>query len=200
MQLPDAVKYLRGLYVARFPIPAGPPGEPHEENCRQWSIRFAEQVAYNFPGQGWGMKRAGPGRPISKDTIAQRIDGEHLRIWDLLTGTGTGDPRLNDNPESEELTGQTFVPVASTNHLKLQVPNPEPPTTPTPPAPTDLSAILERLAAIETFQATQAKAVKQLSAGIAALLSRPTPEPLPIALVGRLGYNLRLTWEAPPKA
>lgn len=143
MQLPDPVKAIRSRYVAKFPIPQGPAGDQHEENCRQWSIRFAEQVAYE-QGPSWGMKRADPGRPISKDTIAYSEEGPFsgapIRIWDLLTGTGTGNPRLNEDPQSEDITGQVFVPVTPTNHLGAPAPTPQP--TPTPSV--DLSAILQK--------------------------------------------------------
>lgn len=138
MQLPDSVKNIRTRYVAAFPVPQGAPGEAFEDTARQWSIRFAEQVAYE-QGPSWGMKRADPNRPISKDTIAQSVDG-HLLIWDLLTGTGTGSPRLNENPESEDITGQVFVPVTPTNHLGTPAPAPQP----TPAPSVDLSALLQK--------------------------------------------------------
>jgi hypothetical protein len=157
MQLPDAVKQVRSRYIAEFPVPQGAPGEEFEERARQWSIHFAEQVAFELPNQGWGMKRADPNRPISKDTIARQVDGR-LLIWDLLTGTGTGSPRPVENPESEDITGQTFVPVQPTNHLRNVAPPPPPPppaaaspgsaSTPTSPASPELAAAVDHLAAI----------------------------------------------------
>jgi hypothetical protein len=216
MQLPDSVKSVRARYIAAFPIPQGSPGEGFEETARQWSIKFAEQVAFERPGEGWGMKRADPGRPISKDTIARQMDGR-LHIWDLLTGTGTGAPRLNDNPESEDVTGQTFVPVAPTNHLGGDHHN-DRDDEHGHEAPADLSDIRAALTRIEAAQSRLEAAQASLSTAIAAQatlgaaiarvaaeqerqktvlteLQARAPFKLPVALVGRLGTNIRLTWE-----
>jgi hypothetical protein len=151
MQLPDAVKQVRTRFIAAFPVPQGAPGEEFEERARQWSIHFAEQVSFELPNQGWGMKRADPNRPISKDTIARQLDGR-LLIWDLLTGTGTGSPRPVDNPESEDITGQVFVQVQPTNHLQNVA---APPAATSPGASTsgatavaDMAAVVDHLAAI----------------------------------------------------
>lgn len=150
MQLPESVKAIRSRYVAAFPVPQGEPGDAFEERARQWSIRFAEQVAFEIPDQGYGMKRADQGRPISKDTLARWAPPGALLIWDLLAGTGTGKPSLVQNPSSQDVTGQTFVAVTPTNHLRA-VPAPKPPDTPGTPQPpaVDLSDILKRLAKLE---------------------------------------------------
>ncbi|HXG72286.1 MAG TPA: hypothetical protein VNJ04_16875 [Gemmatimonadaceae bacterium] len=134
-QLPAAVLEIRARYVQMFPVPQTPGGgDAHEERCRQWSITFAEQVAYELPGKGWGMKRGDANRPISKDTIARLSDGR-LLAWDLLLGTGTGAPVLVPSPDAMDVTGQVFVPVTPTNHLgATPAPQPTPPT-PTPPQP-----------------------------------------------------------------
>lgn len=154
MQLPDSVKAIRARYVAQYPVPQGAPGEAFEETARQWSIRFAEQVAHEL-GPMWGMKRADPNRPISKDTLSFYAD-DTIRIWDLLTGTGTGAPRLVENPESEDITGQVFVPVTPTNHLgTVQPPVTTPPTLP----PADLGPVMERLNQIGQTQTENAAAL-----------------------------------------
>lgn len=161
MQLPANVLAIRDRYVAAFPVPHGEPGEAFEEQARRWSIRFAEQVAYDTGDGRWGMKRADPNRPISKDTIAFTDDGR-LFIWDLLLGTGTGAPRLVDNPHSEELFGQVFVPVAARNHLGTASPTPVPPApVPVPLPPADLGPVMTMLAAI---QAQQQAAVENMAA------------------------------------
>ncbi|HXG72304.1 MAG TPA: hypothetical protein VNJ04_16990 [Gemmatimonadaceae bacterium] len=132
MQLPASVLAIRARYVQRFPVPQTPGGgDEHEDRCREWSIRFAEQVAFERPGEGWGMKRADPGRPISKDTIARQADGR-LLAWDLLLGTGTGTPTLVPSPDAMDVTGQVFVAVTPTNHLGA---TPAPQPTPPQPAP-----------------------------------------------------------------
>ena len=198
MQLPESVKSIRARYVAAFPVPQGAPGEAHEENCRQWSIRFAEQVAFERPGEGWGMKRADGGRPVSKDTIARVLDGR-LLMWDLLTGTGTGSPRLSENPEGEDITGQVFVPVVPTNRLGTPQQPPQEPPAPPPVVvpPVDLSPVLARCDGLAAGQQAIAAELAALRVGVEELLNRPTPAPtLPPALVGTLfGYRIRLTWE-----
>lgn len=144
MQLPESIQSLLTRYVAQYPIPTGEPGEAHEEHVRQWSIRFAEQVAYS-EGKEWGMKRADPNRPISKDTLS-RYAGGKLLIWDLLIGTGTGNPRLNPNPESDDVTGQVFEPVMPRNHLDAITPS----STPLPPLPpADLGPVMAKLADLD---------------------------------------------------
>jgi hypothetical protein len=151
-KLPAEVKAIRVRYLAGFPVPQGSPGDAFEEEARQWSIRFAEQVAFERPGEGYGMKRADPNRPISKDTLCRQIDGR-LIIWDQLTGAGTGHPTLVDDPDSQDVTGQTFSPV--TPHAHVPVPAPQ------NPPPTDLTGLIRRLDAV---QAELAAVKNQLSA------------------------------------
>lgn len=148
MPLPQAVKNIRARYLAKFPLPQGDPSPEQEEICRQWSIRFAEQVAFELPGQGWGVKRADPGRPIGKDSIARQLAAEGVLLcWDLMTGAGTGRPALNDSPSSEEITGQFFETRAEffkpTNHLGTPVPDP---IDGGGGAPADFDAAITRLA------------------------------------------------------
>jgi hypothetical protein len=132
MKLPDLVKSIRSRYVAKFPIPQTPGGgAEHEERCRQWSIRFAQQVAFDLPNQGWGVKRASG--PISKDTIALQTGGR-LFVWDLLVGTGTGTPTLNEDPDGEQVFGQMFVPVDPLDSLGGATPIPGSGPTPQPPS------------------------------------------------------------------
>lgn len=230
MKLPDDIKSLRDAFVARFPVPQGEPGEAHEENVRQWSIRFAEQVAFQRPGMGWGMKRADPNRPISKDTLARSMDGK-LFIWDMLLGTGTGAPRINPDPEAEEVTGQVFVPVAQVNHLGVPA---APPATPTP-LPTDQvpvdprvvevlaallatqEALVARVGTMEMTFSTIARSFDANQATIKAMITALhdaqahaaactdainalATRPWP-AYSGRLAVNMRLVPEVPtPKA
>lgn len=152
MFLPDDVKAIRARYVVRYPVPQGVPGDAHEENCRQWSIRFAEQVRHDTDDSTWGAKRADAGRPISKDTLARNL-APKLYSWDLLSGTGTGSPTLNESPAAEDITGQVFVHVEPVDHLG------DPPP---PPPPDD----------------TLAKKLAALEARVAELEGRPVPPDL----------------------
>jgi hypothetical protein len=117
-KLPTEIKLIRTRYVAQFPLPSGPAGPDIEEAARQWSIGFAEQVAFERPGDGYGMKRADAGRPISKDTLSRQMD-DRLLIWDLLAGAGSGHPTIVDDPDSQDVTGQVFVPVVPRRHVAL---------------------------------------------------------------------------------
>lgn len=139
MKLPDRVKAIRTRYAAKFGLPHGTP-ETIDDIARQWSIGFAEQVRFETMDAKWGMKRADPGRPIGKDSIAFN-DPAGLICWDLFTGTGTGSPGLNDDPDSLAIgpgtpdgghDGQVFVPVQAVDHIgqvstpPVPVPSPKP--------------------------------------------------------------------------
>lgn len=203
MKLPASVKALLTRYVARFPIPQTPGGgDAHEERCRQWALRFAEQVAFTHPNDGWGMKRADPGRPLSKDSIARQVEAR-LLMWDLLSGAGTGSPTLVDDPDSHDVTGQVFVPVIPTNHL-AEVPDaPTPPPTP-PSPPVDQPCALARLLAarlevVEGLLRDAAQAQEQLTREVATLAAAIAATPKrgdPIEVVGEyrgpFGFKARV--------
>ena len=126
MSLPEAIKQLLFQFDARFPVPTGTPGDEHEENVRQWTLRFCQQVAYSFPNQGYGSKRSAPGYPLSKDSLAKRSAEYGLESWDLLLGVGTGNPQLSHDPQYHHIPGQVFVPVEPVNHLSVSQPAPVP--------------------------------------------------------------------------
>jgi hypothetical protein len=131
-------------FAAKFPLPQGQPGEEHENNCRAWSLTFAEQVRFSTGDERWGVKRAAG--PQSKDTIAYNHDDGSITVFDLMAGAGTGAPVLNPQPHGERVTGQTFIPVVAVDHLDstLPIPGPIPPT----PGPTPIPSteVLKRLA------------------------------------------------------
>lgn len=130
MTLPQSVLMLRDAMLAKFSLPfTAPPSSQKEDIFRQWCIKFAEQLAHTFPNEGWGMKRAEPTRPISKDTVARQLGGQ-LLIWDLFSGVGAADAAGNGTttvvpfPDAQDVTGQVFVEVIPMNHLSspLSVP------------------------------------------------------------------------------
>lgn len=140
MKLPESVKEIRRRFLEKFPVPQGEPGEHFEQQVRDWTTMFAEQVRFTLPDGGWGCKNAGGGRPRSKDVLAHigREDGK-LIGWDLFIGTGTGKPRLAEDPDSMDLTGQVFEPVTGINHLDtpdVVVPAPDVPAPPVGNPPT----------------------------------------------------------------
>jgi hypothetical protein len=104
----------------------------------EWTLPFVSQIVFELPNQGYGSKRASG--PPSKDSLAQQVGGK-LFGWDFLLGTGTGHPTLNDDPDAEDITGQTFVHILGVDHLGGTVPPVIPPVQP----PTDLGPILAKL-------------------------------------------------------
>jgi hypothetical protein len=113
-----------------------------EDNVRELIIDADEQVAFEHPNQGYGTKRADAGRPVSKDSLAQKKDNK-LFIWDLVSGAGTTHPTfVYKNASSQDVTGQIYIgpgdpldggaKFTPQNHLSGTTPVPIPPTS-TPP-------------------------------------------------------------------
>jgi hypothetical protein len=131
-------------FVAKFPLPQTPGGgEEHENKCRAWCLKLAEQVRFTTNDPTWGVKRAAG--PQSKDTIAHDLGNGKMAVFDLMAGAGTGTPTLNAQPQGEIVgEGQTFIPVSPVNHLGTQAPPPtQPPTQPVPD--TELAKRVEAL-------------------------------------------------------
>lgn len=114
---------VRALYAK-----AGSPGT--DEAIRVVNFQVAEQMAFEFPEQGWGMKKSGNGNPPSKGCTARVAEvGPESKIvrgvcYDWITGNSTVmQPAIfNDIP------GQVFIPVTPRDHLGA---------TPPPPPPSD---------------------------------------------------------------
>ena len=136
IRLPPVVLRTRDRYVAAFPLWSISAGPEAEARARTWTIALAEQLAFDYPGEGYGCKRADGGRPISKDVIA-RQEALLLFAWDMLSGAGTGTPTLVVNPIAEDITGQIFVSVRPTNHLAGASAPPARPEVELPPYPGD---------------------------------------------------------------
>jgi len=130
MKLSDPIKAIIHEFVRLYPIPVGLAGAEHEANVRQWSTELCQQIVFFRPNEGWGKKRADPGRPISKDAVARQV-GDALLSWDILTGTGTGKPVLVLDPDSEDITGQIFVRVNPVDRMDGWVPS----SVPSQPSP-----------------------------------------------------------------
>ncbi len=130
MKLPAAILATRDRYVAAFPIWNVPESQA-DDTARTWTLGLIAQIVWEHPNQGYGSKRADPGRPISKDSVAQHVGGV-LWNWDMLTGTGTGHPTLVPNPDGADITGQIFEHVDGRDVIG-HAPAPTPPQ-PTPPA------------------------------------------------------------------
>lgn len=132
-RLTAAHKELRARYVARFPVPSKNDGEGQDawedRVRRQWTIPFIQQMMASFPGDGFCVKSADAGRPESKDAMG-RERGGRLYVYDLLEGTGTGRPRLVDDPAPEDITGQfvhrEYGPVDRLGGGTVPAPDPDP--------------------------------------------------------------------------
>lgn len=122
-------------FAARFPPPQRRVGESasaHDGRCREWSIMEAEQVAFE-KGRDYGVKRASPTRPISKDSLARASD---MTSWDMLLGVGTGTPTFPAYPpQAHDISSQVFVAVVARDHLGPVPPPVEPPPVEPPPVP-----------------------------------------------------------------
>lgn len=124
-------------FAGLFPVPPAP---NNDDACREWTRRVAEQFAFTFPGEGWGHKSAGNGRPPSTDVIATSSPFEG---YDLINNQGAGNQSLNTRPGAIPLPGQVFITVTPTNHIGSVVEPPPPP----PPPPSNLEARVAKLEA-----------------------------------------------------
>jgi hypothetical protein len=106
--LPDRVKEIVTSLAARFPdLRKG------DDDQRRALIRkCAEQIRFEL-GESWGTKRAGEGRPPSKDAIARMFEGTLFGA--VVINETTREPQF---PMMEALAGQVFIPVDPVNHLK----------------------------------------------------------------------------------
>jgi hypothetical protein len=101
-----------------------------DDDKRAVTIQLAEQLAFEFPNQGWGAKTAGNGRPISKDCVAKvdQVNGTAIVkgvCYDWIKGGGG----VQLPPLANDVAGQVFVPVAAVNHLAVSAPPPALPAT-----------------------------------------------------------------------
>lgn len=117
---------------------------------------FAEQVVYEL-GPKYGLKRADPGRPISSENLAIE-DGVRLYAW---SWENQHNGEVEQFPEWEDITGQTFVPVDPVNHLGID--------RPPPPPVLDLSGIVAKLSVIETRLNTISARFEELATRLATM-------------------------------
>lgn len=108
-----------------------------DDQRRDFTLRAAQQLAFSISRE-WGTKRADPGRPPSKDSVAMVVNGQ-LCAADIINGS----TREMQFPDLEPIPGQVFIEVGPVDHLGAGHQEPEQPNTP-PPA-----ALESRLVAIE---------------------------------------------------
>lgn len=147
-------------YVNRFGLPP-----LDNELARGWTLKLAEQFAFSFPGEGWGTKRADPGRPQSTDVIAIQSP---FTGFDVVLSQGASHQSIIMHPEPISLAGQVFMPVTPRNHLAgAPVPVPvEPPVV--PPAPVDVTALLDAISALRAQVEAQTAQLQTLASMVSA--------------------------------
>lgn len=124
--LPSAVKQRIKDFTAKFPIPQGNPSDPTwDDTIRTYTLKICSQITNDF-GVSYGAKRADSGRPISKDSLAFTPSADGLWSWDLFIGTGTGQPRLADEPSFNDIPDQVFVAVTPHDYIGGTAPGPDP--------------------------------------------------------------------------
>lgn len=128
MILPDRVfAIVTAIHAQNAALASG-----DDDQRRSLQKMIVETVVKRFPGEGWGWKRADPGRPLSKDTIANNLlEPPHILAWDCFDGS----TRLPVQRDSIFIDDQVFVEVVGFDHLNgAQLPRPRPQPQP-PPAP-----------------------------------------------------------------
>jgi hypothetical protein len=108
----------RVVAIAKQFEPGLPLANWTDDNRRAWLIQVIEQVVFRFPDGGWGAKRSGPRRPLSRDAIALKRDG-HVWAFGLVSGSTK---RVKNNVEGVLIDDQVFVPVAGRDHLGMLTP------------------------------------------------------------------------------
>src|SRR5690242_8250325 len=75
-----------------------------DDQRRQLTRTFIEQLVYESPADGWTWKSADPGRPPSKDSIS-RLVSNHLCNWDWQSGS-TRLRSVQVGQVGDDITGQ----------------------------------------------------------------------------------------------
>jgi hypothetical protein len=109
----------RVVAIAKQFEPGLPLANWTDDNRRAWVMQVIEQVVFRFPDGGWGAKRSGPRRPVSRDAIALKRDG-HVWAFDLVSASTK---RVNNTVEGVLIDDQVFVQVAGKDHLGMPTPN-----------------------------------------------------------------------------
>jgi hypothetical protein len=135
----------QALYTKAHLTPAS-----SDDEKRVVTIQLAEQLAFEFPGQGWGAKTAGAGRPISKDCVAkvESLTGGTSIVKGVCYDWILGGGGVKLPPQVNDITGQVFVPVAAVDHLGA-APAPPPPPPPASDLESRLAALEQRVAKLE---------------------------------------------------
>lgn len=148
-----------------------------DDQRRELTRTFVEQLVFEKPGDGWTWKSADPGRPPSKDSISRIVNGR-LCNWDWQSGS-TRQRSVQVGQIGDDITGQNPISVAGVNHLIDAPPVVAPPVVTPPPMQTvvDLSAITAQNERIFANLTAQLQAVTEQNAALAAQLRQHDEEP-----------------------
>lgn len=128
MKWTGRIQEILNTFAAMHPLWINDDSGPAPTPRFRLNERFAQQVCFEF-GNSYGLKRADPGRPVSSETLAYQSNGK-LFGWSWENQhNGT----VDQFPESEDLAGQVFVPVAPVDWFSGETPKPEPPAKPVYP-------------------------------------------------------------------
>jgi len=110
MRLPDHIfSLVKALHAKNLALALG-----DEDARRALQKKIVETAVARHPSEGWGWKKAGEGRPPSKDAIANnKLMPSHLICWDCFSGT-TREPVQS---ESLQIDDQVFIEVTGVDHL-----------------------------------------------------------------------------------
>ncbi len=151
MYLPARViQIVQALYSRNTTLAQGT-----DDQRRQLVMLFAQQVRFEL-GPSWGTKRADPGRPLSKDAIAQKQPDGTLLAWDLIDGASR---KPFPNPGSIDISKQVFVAVEPFDYLGVGVPIVPPP----PPPPVESKGLQDQINSLQQALATVALEVSNLA-------------------------------------
>ena len=144
--IPARVKVIvQALYERNLELANG-----DDDQRRALIMKCAQQVRFEL-GERWGTKRAGEGRPPSKDALAY-FDGAMLFSADCFNGS----TRKPDVPDFlEPVPGQVFIAVSPINHLSAPPVDPPPPPPPTDDLRQLVAALTENMEAFR--RAAQSK-------------------------------------------
>lgn len=162
--LPDAQCNVLKQMGAKF----GALNHGSDDQRREFALKVAQQFAFSFPGEGWGSKSAGPGRPQTKDVVARQKNGA-LDGWDLVNGS-TLDVVCTSHVD---LAGQVFIPVTPVDYLGTSTPPPPPPPPSASGAATadlqqqQMILLLQIIQKLEEQNAALTKGLAELKAQIA---------------------------------
>lgn len=124
--LPSKITDLFQIWNNSFPIPLG----QGEGAVRVWVVKFCEQVAWDFPNEGWGIKSNTPTSPVMGERLTQiepfanallpdpEVGKTKMTSWLMVNDiTGMSPTPIYSNNPQQDTTNQIFRKVLAQNHI-----------------------------------------------------------------------------------